>query len=165
MAMPRIGLPAVVAIAAAAVAIVAALIMLGSPARAREHRLDELRVQDLASIANALDSYWTKHAAMPDTVDSLVSARLLDRIPADPSSGVRYPIYLTGARSYRLCATFSQPLDTTDRSQYNYYGGLYRGPRSWRHGAGESCFDFSAERTDVVRPNPRDVQFEMRSQP
>lgn len=154
MTKSGIGVPAIGAIAAAAVAIVAALIMLGSPARARQRRLDDLRVRDLSSIANALDTYWTQHAAMPDTVDSLVSARLLDRIPADPSTGVRYPIYLTGNRSYRLCATFSEPLDTTDENEYNYYGGLYRGQHSWRHGAGESCFDFRAERTDVAPRSP-----------
>jgi len=156
----RMNIPAGAAIVVAALAIIAGLIMLGSPSRARERRLDDLRVRDLSSLANALDAYWSKHSALPDTVDSLVSTRLLDRIPTDPSTGVRYPIHLTGARSYRLCATFAQPLDTTEDGEYNDYGGLYLGRRSWRHGAGESCFDFSAERTETPRANVGDIIFE-----
>lgn len=146
----RMTFPAAAAIAVAALAVIAGLIILGSPSRARERRLDDLRVRDLSSISNALDSYWSKHSALPDTVDSLVSARLLDRIPTDPVTRVRYPIYLTGARSYRLCATFAQPLDTTEAGEYNNYGGLYRGRHSWRHGAGESCFDFTADKPSAV---------------
>lgn len=151
MGAPKVTLAAGATIAAALLAVLAGLIMLGSPSRARERRLDDLRVRDLTSISNALDMYWTKHSALPDTVDSLVSARLLDRIPTDPASGVRYPIYLTGGKSYRLCATFSQPLDTTDESRYNYNGSLYHGRHSWRHGAGESCFDFTAEKPEAAR--------------
>lgn len=146
MSSSRLNLPASASIAAASFAVIAGLIMLGTPSRARQRRLDDVRVQDLSSIAGALDAYWTKHNVLPDTVDSLVSTRLLDRIPTDPVSGVRYPIHLTGARSYRLCATFSQPLDTTDETQNNYYGGLYRGRHSWQHGAGERCFDFTADK-------------------
>lgn len=157
---PKMNLPAGAAIVAAVLVVVTGLLLLGSPSRARQRRLDDLRVRDLSSIANALDLYWSKHTALPDTVDSLVSARLLDRIPTDPVSGVRYPIHLTGERSYRLCATFSQPLDTNDESQYNYNGGLYRGRHSWKHGAGESCFDFSAERTETPRANVGDIIFE-----
>ena len=162
MDTPRNTLPAGAAIAAAAFAIIAGLIMIGTPARARERRLDDLRVQDLSSIAGAFDAYFTKHAALPDTVDSLVSAHLLDHVPSDPSTGVRYPIYLTGGRSYRLCATFAQPLDTMDRRDSNNFGGLYRGAHSWKHGKGESCFDLSAEPPDTTRRNPGDIVFEKR---
>ena len=146
MANSRLNLPAGASILAASFAVIAGLIMLGTPSRARQRRLDDVRVQDLSSISNALDSYWSKHNILPDTVDSLVSTHLLDRIPTDPESKVRYPIHLTGAQSYRLCATFSQPLDTTDGTRSNYYGGLYRGRHSWQHGAGESCFDFTADK-------------------
>jgi hypothetical protein len=149
MATSKLNLPASASILAAALAVIAGLIMLGTPSRARQRRLDDVRVRDLSSISNALDAYWSKHSVLPDTVDSLVSTHLLDRIPADPVSGVRYPIHLTGARSYRLCATFAQPLDTADESQDNYFGGPYRGRHSWQHGAGESCFDFKA---DTARP-------------
>ncbi len=146
MAYSKLNLPASAAILAATFAVIAGLIMLGTPTRARQRRLDDVRVQDLSSISAALDSYWAKHNVLPDTVDSLVSTHLLDRIPTDPVSGLRYPIHLTGARSYRLCATFTQPLDTTDETQYNYYGGLYRGRHSWQHDAGESCFDLTADK-------------------
>ena len=155
------GVPAIAAIVAAVVAVVAGLFVLGSPARAREHRLDDMRVRDLSTIATALNRYWTKHAAMPDTVDSLVSTGLLDRIPTDPFTGVRYPIHLTGGNSYRLCATFAQPLDTTRDSPYESWGDVYRGRLAWRHGAGESCFDLRAE-TDSSGTPPSGIRLDVR---
>lgn len=161
MDAPRSTLPAGAAIAAALFTVIAGLIMLGTPSHARERRLDDLRVQDLSGIANAIDLYWTKHAALPDTVDSLVSAHLLDRVPTDPSSGVRYPIYLTGGHSYRLCATFAQPLDTMERRTSNDYGNLYRGTHSWRHDKGKSCFDLTAQRPDTMIRHSGDVVFEV----
>lgn len=154
--LARTGVPVIAAIAAAVIAVVAALVVLGSPARAREHRLDDLRVTDLASLSNALDRYWTKHGALPDTVDSLVSTSLLERIPTDPSSGVRYPIHLTGGHSYRLCATFAQPMDTTDEYRANDFSDPYRGRRAWRHGAGESCFDLNVKKSTYPADAPDD---------
>ena len=93
----------VLATIAAAMAVIAVLITLGLPSRARERRLDGLRVDDLVQLSSSLDAYWSKHAALPLALDSLVSARQTDRIPSDPATNLH----------------------------------------SWRHGAGESCFDLT----------------------
>lgn len=143
MAPPKFSLAAGAATAAALVAIVAALMMLGPPSRARERRLDDMRVEDLSTLSNAVEQYWTKRAALPDTLDSLMTAHVLGTIPTDPVSKASYRYHVTGARSYRLCATFTTKSDSAAEETYrrtDASGAI----RSWHHGAGESCFDLTA---------------------
>jgi hypothetical protein len=132
----------VLATIAAAVAVIAGLITLGLPSHARERRLDGMRVDDLVQLSNSLDAYWSKHTSLPLVLDSLVSDRQTDRIPSDPATKLPYTYLVSGERSYRLCATFAQPSDTTDYRFAPSYAGS-KPTRSWRHGAGESCFDLT----------------------
>jgi hypothetical protein len=132
----------VAATSAAVLAVIAGLFTLGTPSHAREHRLDELRSEDLARLSNSVDEYWTKHAALPAALDSLVSERELDRVPADPKTDSAYTYLPSGERSYRLCATFAQPWDSSSIGRYP--DGIDVGRRSWRHDAGRSCFDLTA---------------------
>jgi hypothetical protein len=131
----------VAATIAAALAIIAGLFTLGTPSHARERRLDELRMEDLARLSHAVDVYWTKHAALPQSLESLVSERQFDRVLTDPKTDSAYTYLPSGERSYRLCATFAQPMDST--TPRGYVDGVDIGERSWRHGAGESCFDLT----------------------
>jgi hypothetical protein len=136
---------------AAAVVVIAGLITLGAPSRARERRLDGVRVGDLAMLSASIDEYWKKHAALPEVLDSLVSTHELDRVPADPESKAAYTYLVSGARSYRLCASFAQPTDTSAGANggdgifsiSGYIGAYERHSHSWRHGSGESCFDLT----------------------
>jgi len=74
----------VAATIAALLAVIAGLMILGTPSHARERRLDELRVADLARVSQSVDEHWAKHGALPLTLDSLVSQQQLDRVPTDP---------------------------------------------------------------------------------
>jgi hypothetical protein len=131
----------VAATIAALLAIIAGLITLGTPSHARERRLDELRIADLARVSQSVDEHWAKHGALPLTLDSLVSQQQLDRVPTDPKTGAAYTYLPSGERSYRLCATFTQPSDST--SPRGYIDGVDLGNHLWKHGAGESCFDLT----------------------
>lgn len=146
---------------AAALVVIAGLITLGTPSRARERRFDQLRIEDLSQLSRLIDSYWVKHAALPQSLDSLVAARQLDRVPSDPQNRSPYTYLVTGERSYRLCATFAQPSDSSAAPVYGAYGDgdvvlqvgsggapIAREPHSWRHGAGESCFDLTPPSRD-----------------
>ena len=138
---------------AAALVVIAGLFTLGTPSHARERKLDGLRVDDLSNISFLIDGYWEKHAALPQSLDSLVTLQLLDRVPRDPQTRQPYAYLPSSERSYRLCATFAQPSDSVDASVYHNgdymiasgAGGVSfaREPHSWRHGAGESCFDLT----------------------
>ena len=142
---------------AAVLVVIAGLVTLGTPSRARERRLDRLRVDDLSQLSLTVDQYWAKHSALPGTLDTLVSARQIDRVPKDPQSNSPYSYLASGERSYRLCATFQQPSDTGEVSMrgnnivFNANGSTLFAPdnRSWRHGAGESCFDLTPPAKDV----------------
>lgn len=135
---------------AAALVVAAGLVMLGTPSRARERRMDELRTEDLTQLSAAIEDFWGKHSALPPTLDTLVAARALDRLPVDPQSNAPYTYLVSGERSYRLCATFAQPSDSTTsrRTAGFYFGGVSRDRHSWRHGAGESCFDLTPPAKD-----------------
>jgi len=126
----------------AALVIIAGLFALGTPSHARERKADRLRVGDLSRLSNLVDRYWATKAALPESLDTLVALRLLDRVPTDPQSHEPYTYLVSGERSYRLCATFTQPSDSTDA--FGAGGVAFaRDSHSWRHGAGESCFDLT----------------------
>ena len=127
---PRIFLGAVIAVVAAAV--VAGLVLIGSPAEQRKQRFDERRAQDLASISLQIRSYWKMHGALPPGLDSLPPSG--SRGHRDPRTGQPYEYAaLEGAR-YRLCADFE-----TEASE-EYPVQLEFG----RHGKGHTCFDQEA---------------------
>ena len=134
----RAGIAATIA---ALLAIVVGLITLGTPSHARERKLDELRVEDLARVSQSVDEHWTKRGALPLTLDSLVSQQQMERVPTDPKTGAQYTYLPSGERSYRLCATFTQPSDST--SPRGYADGVDLSKHAWKHGAGESCFDLT----------------------
>lgn len=130
----------VAATIAAALVVLAGLLTLGLPSHARERKLDGIRVDDLSQLSSGVDAYWDKHAALPDSLTSMIASHQVDRVPRDPQSDAPYTYLVSGARSYRLCATFAQPTDTTARARIDVY---MPATRSWRHGAGESCFDLT----------------------
>jgi hypothetical protein len=148
------------ATAAAVLAVVGGLLTLDSPSRARQRKLDHLRVEDLSHLAMLVDGYWAKHAALPASIDTLVQAGELDHVLRDPKSGAPYTYLVSGERSYRLCATFALPSDSTDEAAYQTENIVFvmgsggtqvaRKAHSWRHGAGESCFD--------LVPPPKDTK-------
>jgi hypothetical protein len=143
----RISPAGAIATIAAVLVVIGGLLVVGSPSHARERRLDELRTEDLSTLSQSIDAYWIKHAMLPDSLDSLVSTHLLDRIPKDPETNSRYTYMASGERSYRLCATFTQPSDTSDA----VHGAavMVAGIHSWRHGAGESCFDLTPPKKET----------------
>lgn len=121
------------------VVVVAALAVLDSPAEQRHQRLDERRVEDLLSIAAAIDAYWTREGALPPALETLAGWEGIDAPRGDPETGAAYRYRITGARSYELCATFA----TGARDREPRYA---RPPRTtfWRHPAGDHCFQLEA---------------------
>ena len=159
MSTRRVSRAGVAATIAAAVAIIAGLLTLDSPSLARERKLDRRRIEDLSRMSNLIDAYWMMHSALPPTLDTLAVLRLTDRVPVDPKNRSPYTYHVSGERSYRLCATFAQPSDSNaspgDEDGDIVYvtgtigGPMGRQPHSWRHGAGESCFDLTAPSKDA----------------
>lgn len=122
-----LGLVSVVVI----VAIAAGLWLIGSPELQRSRRLDERRLEDLRLITAQIDGYWTRHRALPETLDALQTEPGMAPAPVDPVRHEPYSYRPIDEDSYELCAVFAT---------------LSEHPGStWAHEKGEDCFEFDAK--------------------
>jgi type II secretory pathway pseudopilin PulG len=128
LTLPQIAGGFLIVVAIAAVA--AGLFVLGSPGEERVRRLDERRVQDLASIAQAIDVYWTRHARLPASIAELRQEPVGDVRYDDPDTNQAYEYRSLGADRYELCAEFARDSRESDGSAAGF----------WSHRAGRQCF-------------------------
>ena len=135
MNVPRIALAG--SAAAVAVAVVAGLLITGSPAEQRLRRLDEQRVAELRQLASAVQRRWEREQRLPAAAPELVDGQFLTRLPTDPTTGEPYEYRATGPQQFEVCATF-------DRASRAELAGDF-----WFHEAGRGCFRFSV--TDSPR--------------
>ena len=84
------------------VAVVAGIVVVGSPAEQRTQRLDERRVGDLASIAQAADLYWTRHAQLPTSLNELTSEPGTRLRTNDPETNASYEYRRLDASSFEV---------------------------------------------------------------
>ena len=123
--------------AAVAVAVVAGLLALGSPAGQRRERLDARRAQDLRVISQAIDRYEATHERLPATLDELQRGSDIQVAIGDPVTREPYAYETGDGAAYELCAIFA--LATAERP-------LRDGQPFSRHDAGRHCFQLRAER-------------------
>ncbi len=122
--------------AAAALALVAGLVALGSPTGQRLERLDARRAQDLGAISQAIDRYAATHERLPATLAALQRSSDVQVAITDPVTDTPYSYEAGAGTTYELCATFERA--TVDRE-------LRRGRRFSRHAAGRHCFPLRAD--------------------
>ncbi len=132
------------ALAAFVLLVVGGLAVAGSPGAERQRRFDERRVEDLRTIYGELlnqvvGADWRNpqvapvlRGPLPPSLDD-VATRAMRQRPrvADPATGAPYEYEVTGASSFRLCATFDAVRDDPN-------------DLVWNHPAGRHCFDFDA---------------------
>ncbi len=112
-------------------AIVAGILLLGSPADERTRRLDERRVSDLIALARATDLYWTRHDRLPESIDQLVQEPGSSVSEQDPGTGAPYEYAAIEGKTYELCASFAQSATLDERRLDSDF---------WTHGEGRQCF-------------------------
>ncbi|MDD5711010.1 MAG: hypothetical protein PHV43_02850, partial [Candidatus Colwellbacteria bacterium] len=151
-------------------AIVAAFMIIGSPAEQRVLRLDQRRIEDLQSIQSQIVSYWQSKEVLPATFEDLKDPLLGYSIPKDPEfeDGKVYEYKVLGDLSFELCATFAKPLpegwvesygegampmavEKDMAASYPYYPWPGGTNESWQHEAGRACFERTID-TDIIRP-------------
>jgi hypothetical protein len=118
-------------------AVVAGIVLLGSPATQRQQRLDSLRIDDLARIERSVASFAALHKALPRDLVSLSKEPGYALRINDPESAVPYEYQTLGADSYRLCAIFRTSISTSAAPEM--YGQSLG--TTWAHGIGRQCFD------------------------
>jgi hypothetical protein len=121
--------------------LVAAIVVLGPPAKQRELKLDQRRVADLIGIKNAVAVYVRQHEALPADLSVLANMPGTRIARSDPETGASYEYAVLDERSYRLCAVFAAAPEG-DRAALPYYTEA-----GWAHEAGHECF----ERTEAVK--------------
>lgn len=106
-------------------AVIAGLMVLGSPAKERERRMDERRVEQLGELGRVVDFYRSKHGRLPSSLDELEREGGSALGTRDPGTQQAYEFRVLDTDKYELCAQFQQASRTVG---------------FWRHGAGRQCF-------------------------
>ena len=115
-----------IAISVTAAAVMAGLLALGSPARARERRFDTKRVEHLAQLTMFVNGYHESNGRLPAALSELQRDVGYAAHLRDPATAESYEYRVIDSSAYELCATFQQPSKG--------------GNRGWQHGAGRHCF-------------------------
>jgi len=115
-----------------AVAVIAGLVVIGTPGEQRLVRLDLARVADLRSLSMMANLEWNKRHELPARAEELVDGQSMTRLPLDPESHQPYEYRVTEAERFEVCATFSRRSRAEDDNDF------------WFHEAGHRCFQFTA---------------------
>lgn len=136
MTSGRIALAGAVFIVVAAV--IAGLVISGSPARQRMLRLDDRRLDDLQRISRSIERYYRETEAVPTDLDVLVNGWISAGLPRDPETDDDYDYEVETGYRYQLCADFALASRETEASGF------------WSHEPGYQCFsiDYSDVRLD-----------------
>ncbi|MEK7600416.1 MAG: DUF5671 domain-containing protein [Patescibacteria group bacterium] len=118
-------------------ALVAGLVIAGTPQSQRLVRLDDRRINDLSSIQWQIIQHWQAKNVLPANLDVLTNELSGFYVPTDPVTKAAYEYRATGARSFELCATFET--DTVGSQQSLAYP--MEKNESWEHGAERTCFE------------------------
>lgn len=121
--------PAII-VALVAAAVVAGLVVSGSPQRQRELRFDQRRVADLRSLSSALERRYRETGELPAALELLVDGRIVSALPRDPVSEMQYGYETTTRSAYRLCAEFTLAAENVAPGEF------------WDHGPGRHCYAF-----------------------
>jgi glucan biosynthesis protein len=120
-----------IAISVTAAAVTAGLLALGSPATARERRFDTKRVEHLAELSNAVNTYHLSNRRLPTALPDLEQELAYAVRFRDPATAQPYEYRVIDSDFYELCATFQQPSKGASRA--------------WYHGLGRQCFKRDAQ--------------------
>ncbi len=124
------------AVTAVVAAVVAGLLVLGSPMEERARRIDDRRVADLQGIRAGTDLFWTRHSRLPASLDDLTAEPGVRISTADPASSEVYAYEPLDSIRYEVCARFERES-----------GEMSRDPEQdlWADGVGRQCFQLEAE--------------------
>jgi len=111
----------------------------GSPQAARNKRNDDKRIQDIQSMKNWINSYYTKNTTLPATLQEAAasySSSGNSKVPVDPETNNAYLYQIVTDKEYKICATFStNTSDTTQKYMVEY-----------EHPSGSHCLTFQGDK-------------------
>lgn len=132
-------------------AVVAALLLLGTPSQQRSRWADSLRVQDLQSIKHAIDRFYAQRRQLPESLAQLEHSdgggAPLPRI-RDVQTKQLYEYRALGQRQYELGAVFEtdtsfESITGSDRT--DHYAYRDKSLPFWKHESGPQRFRLRAK--------------------
>ncbi|MEK7080033.1 MAG: DUF5671 domain-containing protein [Patescibacteria group bacterium] len=145
----RANLVALAAGVVTVLAIVAGFFIVGTPAAARDTRLDIQRTNDLQNLQSQVVNYYQQKEVLPTSIDQLKDPlSSYQSVPVDPVTGATYTYEKTGTLSFSICADFARDgKDLKGRGAYGRdvavsypsYGGMGV-DENWQHTAGHVCY-------------------------
>ncbi len=121
------------------IAVIAGIVVIGSPAEGRFQALDTGRIADLQGIMEASDDYWARNERLPASLEELARDARTDVNTIDPGTALPYDYRVLGEDTYQLCASFDRPSQNPpSRSAADF----------WRHGAGQQCFELEVDKSE-----------------
>ena len=129
-------------------AVVYGMTLVGSPAEQRQLQFDQRRTSDLQQLASAIDTYWTQKDALPKGFDDLKNQSFTYiQSVRDPETGESYEYYVTGEKTYELCAVFA-----TDSARYEMKTKtpFPFSTEQWNHAKGRACFAREVQSTSPI---------------
>jgi hypothetical protein len=135
----------VAASAFVAAVVLASLTLMPSPGAARLRKADQVRVQDLETIRNAVRDYVRDQGQLPENLEFL-SARggFGAKRLRDPVTGTPYGYRALDPEHFEVCATFARDAATDENGNFPRSPVAAPETELWEHGAGEKCFRFAA---------------------
>jgi len=144
----NIGKPLAIGVGVVAVVVVvAAIVMMGSPADQRRVLIDAGRIDDLNGIESAVREHAQEHdGKLPADLVALEGPGRVLQL-ADRENGKPYEYAVVDPKHFRLCAHFDT--DTAKRPTIQYPASVPR----WAHGTGRHCFTrtLTAKDSEAVR--------------
>lgn len=139
-------LPVIVIVAVAA-SVVAALVLVGSPAQERRRWADGVRVEHLEALYSAVNRYYNERKHLPADLDDL--RRYGTNLAAsDPLTGRRYGYRVLMRDEFELSAIFSTNTldDAGRRAASSHYFYPDRRLPFWKHRSGAQTFRLKAQK-------------------
>jgi hypothetical protein len=129
-----------------ALTIGAGFLIIGTPASQRAYRIDQQRVNDLATLQSYIVfSYYQPKQQLPVSLSAINDPIQGFTVPKDPKTGEDYGYRTTNAPgampSFELCATFDTQSLGTDASYTEPMGRSVSMSENWKHGVGQTCFE------------------------
>lgn len=130
----------VIAIATVA-AIIAGVLVMGSPSQQRDQRLDGARIRDLNLLQITIRAYWREHEQLPQSLEVVAAQPGISLPLRDPVNGAGYGYRVIDATHFQLCAQFAT--DTSEHARGR--NGIIS---DWPHPRGQHCFRRAAKDSD-----------------
>lgn len=119
--------------------IIGGIFIVGSPAKQRNIRFDETRINNLQQIESQVYSFWTEYKKLPVNFVELEQNSPGFKLPKDPQIEKDYDYEINGEKTYRLCAEFKE--ETPGRGKIKTQNFYY----DWGHARGKTCYDLKVQ--------------------